>query len=89
MSSSRRPLLIVVTAAVLGGAFLAGADNSSRGAAAQGCDPSYPEICLPSSPDLDCPDIGFPITVIHNPAAGAFDPHALDPDFNGIGCDFG
>lgn len=88
MLTSRRLLLVIATVAGLGGAGLVGTGNGTA-AAAQGCDPSYPEICLPSSPDIDCYQIGFPITVIHNPAIGAFDPHALDPDFNGIGCEFG
>ena|SRR5215213_4267851 len=44
--------------------------------AGQGCDPSYPEVCLAANPDLDCIDICYPITVICDPAIGAYDPHA-------------
>ena len=48
------------------------------------CDPSYPTLCLPSSPDLDCgdiPDRRFPVL----PA----DPHAVDGDHDGVGCEGG
>src|SRR5215212_9062744 len=64
-----------------------GSVGTPPSASAQGCDPSYPEVCLGAYPDLDCIDIGYPITVIHDPAIGAYDPHALDADFDGIGCE--
>lgn len=54
---------------------------------ASGCDPSYPEVCLPSSPDYDCADVGFALTVLHDPSIGAYDPHGLDEDVDGIGCE--
>jgi hypothetical protein len=53
-------------------------------AAAGGCDPSYPGVCIPPGPpDLDCPDVPFArFTVI-----GA-DPHGFDGNDNdGIGCE--
>jgi micrococcal nuclease len=47
------------------------------------CDPSYPDVCIPSPPpDLDCGDIshrGF--RVVGN------DPHRLDGGHDGIGCE--
>jgi hypothetical protein len=48
------------------------------------CDPAYPDDCLPSPPpDLDCADIGHRVTVDHSQG----DPHRLDADRDGIGCD--
>jgi micrococcal nuclease len=48
-----------------------------------GCDPSYPDTCIPPPPpDLDCADVGarrFRVT-------GA-DPHRFDADGDGIGCE--
>jgi micrococcal nuclease len=46
------------------------------------CHPSYPTLCLPASPDLDCGDIPerrFPVLPP--------DPHRLDGDGDGIGCE--
>jgi endonuclease YncB( thermonuclease family) len=51
---------------------------------AAGCDPSYPTLCLPSSPDLDCGDIAdrrFPVAPP--------DPHRFDGDDDGLGCESG
>jgi hypothetical protein len=51
---------------------------------AQNCDPAYPDDCLRSPPpDLDCADIGHRVTVDHSYG----DPHRLDADRDGIGCD--
>jgi hypothetical protein len=48
------------------------------------CDPAYPDECLPSPPpDLDCADIGHRVTVDHSNG----DPHRLDADGDGYGCD--
>jgi endonuclease YncB( thermonuclease family) len=48
-----------------------------------GCDPSYPTLCLPvGMPDLDCGSIParrFPVV--------APDPHRLDGDRDGVGCE--
>ena len=50
----------------------------------QDCDPAYPDDCLPSPPpDLDCADVGHRVTVDHSYG----DPHRLDADRDGIGCD--
>jgi hypothetical protein len=47
------------------------------------CDPSYPDACIsPPSPDLDCGDIpDTDFTVL------APDPHGLDSEGDGIGCE--
>lgn len=46
-----------------------------------GCDPNY-SPCIPAyPPDLDCPDIGFTVTVTGG------DPHGLDRDNDGAGCE--
>lgn len=37
--------------------------------------------CLPIRPDMDCPEIGHPVTVTGS------DPYRLDRDGDGIGCD--
>lgn len=50
---------------------------------AANCDPSYPDICIPSPPpDLNCQDITG-----HNFRVLPPDPHGLDRDGNGLGCE--
>jgi cell division septation protein DedD len=54
-------------------------------APAQGgsCDPSYPTVCIPSSPpDLDCGDVSYRRFVVLAP-----DPHGFDGDHDGVGCE--
>lgn len=47
------------------------------------CDPSYPNMCIPSSPpDLDCGDIPYSNFKVLHP-----DPHRFDGDKDGIGCE--
>ena len=47
------------------------------------CDPSYPDICIPPPPpQLDCSDIPYKDFKVLPP-----DPHNLDSDGNGIGCE--
>jgi len=49
---------------------------------ASSCHPSYPTLCLPGSPDLNCADIpakNFPVLPP--------DPHRLDGDKDGYGCE--
>ena len=47
------------------------------------CDPSYPDFCIPPSPpDLDCKDIPQKRFTVFQP-----DPHRLDGDKDGIGCE--
>ena len=47
------------------------------------CHPSYPDVCIPPPPpDLDCPDLDeCDIRVVGS------DPHRLDRDHDGIGCE--
>lgn len=47
------------------------------------CHPAYTPCVPPAPPDLDCPDIGRPVQVDH--AHG--DPHKLDRDGDGRGCE--
>jgi micrococcal nuclease len=48
-----------------------------------GCDPSYPDVCIPPSPpDLDCADVAARRFRVVAP-----DPHRFDMDHNGVGCE--
>ncbi len=50
---------------------------------ARGCDPAYPEVCIPSPPpDLDCGDVPFMEFLVLPP-----DPHRFDGDRDSIGCE--
>jgi micrococcal nuclease len=52
------------------------------GAPPAGCDPNYAGACVPlTSSDLDCVDIGRPVAVVRS------DPHRLDGDGDGRGCE--
>lgn len=55
------------------------------------CHPSYPDFCIPPPPpDLNCDDFSSsqkPFTVRHNVANP--DPHGLDTDKDGVGCESG
>ncbi|MCV0373333.1 MAG: thermonuclease family protein [Nitrosarchaeum sp.] len=46
------------------------------------CDSSYPDHCIPSSPDLDCGEIPY-----RNFRVTGSDPHKFDGDRDGIGCE--
>ena len=47
------------------------------------CDPSYPDVCIPSyPPDLDCGEIQLANFKVLPP-----DPHGFDRDKDGIGCE--
>ena len=47
------------------------------------CDPSYPDVCIPSPPpDLDCSDISDKRFTVLSP-----DPHGFDRDGDGVGCE--
>ena len=49
----------------------------------QGCDPAYPDVCIPPPPpDLDCGDISYRRFRVLSP-----DPHGFDTDHDGIGCE--
>lgn len=47
------------------------------------CDPSYPTVCIPPPP----PDVDCSITTERNFPVEPPDPHGLDSDDNGIGCE--
>jgi Flp pilus assembly pilin Flp len=50
------------------------------------CDPNYAGACIPSPPpDLDCSDLHE--MGIQTVRVVGSDPHDLDPDHDGIGCD--
>lgn len=52
-------------------------------APAKRCDAAYPSVCIPPAPpDLDCGDITFKRFTVKAP-----DPHRLDADKDGIGCE--
>ena len=60
--------------------------NDGRGIVGGGCDPSYASACIPPPPpDLDCKDIRAmgvaPVRVVGT------DPHRLDGDDDGWGCE--
>jgi micrococcal nuclease len=61
----------------------AAGEGSAAPPPADGCDPSYPTICIPSPPpDLDCRDIPYRRFRVLPP-----DPHNFDGDHDGIGCE--
>jgi hypothetical protein len=64
-----------------------GCENGNGGGGnGSGCDPSYPDDCIPPlPPDLDCGDTGVPNNVKVVPP----DPHRLDGDNDGVGCEGG
>ena len=59
--------------------------GASRPAPGRGCDPAYPDVCIPSPPpDLDCGDIPHRGFRVLPP-----DPHRFDRDGDGVGCEGG
>jgi ABC-type Fe3+-hydroxamate transport system substrate-binding protein len=51
-------------------------------ARAASCDPNYAGACVPPyPPDVDCGDVGQPVQVVGS------DPHGLDRDADGAGCE--
>jgi hypothetical protein len=57
--------------------------RTSTSTRAAGCDPAYPTVCIPPPPpDLDCGQIKY-----RNFRVLAPDPHRLDSDNDGIGCE--
>ena len=56
---------------------------SSSSSSGSECDPSYPQLCIPPPPPkLTCDDISARKFTVEKP-----DPHNLDRDANGIGCE--
>jgi micrococcal nuclease len=51
--------------------------------AGPGCDPSYPDVCIPPAPpDLDCGDVAARWFTVLPP-----DPHRFDANSDGVGCE--
>jgi hypothetical protein len=69
--------------------LLTGGPGAAPAAARDRCDPSYPEWCITDDRDLDCPlgDGGPPYAPASNLRVRPPDPHHLDGDHNGIGCE--
>jgi hypothetical protein len=60
------------------------AQSTGTTAQARGCDPSYPDFCIPPAPpDLDCKDVA----PHHNFTVLPPDPHHFDSDHDGKGCE--
>ena len=55
---------------------------SGAGQVGDNCSPYYPTLCIPPAPDLDCRDIGKVNFKVLPP-----DPHQLDGDRDGTGCE--
>jgi hypothetical protein len=55
--------------------------------AAGGCDPHYPDFCLPPAPDVDCGSSA--VAGRNNFTALEPDPHGLDADSDGVACEAG
>jgi micrococcal nuclease len=65
------------------GAFETEAKRQPTSRRSHACDPSYPTVCIPPAPpDLDCPDIRHTDFVVRPP-----DPHGLDGNGDGEGCE--
>lgn len=84
-----RQTIYAGTYRVVGGVITSGRlrviDRTGAGPTGQtdNCDPSYPDLCIPPPPpDLDCRDIGR-----HDFAVLPPDPHHLDRDRDGAGCE--
>ena len=55
----------------------------SSGTERQGCDPAYPDVCIPPPPpDLDCSDVPYRRFRVLPP-----DPHRFDREGDGLGCE--
>jgi hypothetical protein len=78
-------LSVAAAAMLVPGLFLAGPSLATETPAAQ-CHPSYPSICIPlGSPDVDCPELRD--QGLHDFEVIEPDPHRLDDDNDGIGCE--
>ncbi len=74
------PRVALVSALVLVGCSDSPDSPTSNG---EGCDPSYPGVCIPPPPpDLNCDDIAH----TNFQVVGA-DPHRFDGDNDGFGCE--
>jgi hypothetical protein len=83
MTARRRLAVLLMLTAVAAGITAAGCRGDNGDAVR--CDSSYPALCIPPPPpDLDCADL----TTRQFRVVGA-DPHNLDPDKDGVGCEEG
>jgi hypothetical protein len=65
-----------------GGGDDGGGSDGGGGGGGGGCDPNYSGACVPPyPPDVDCADVGTSVTVTGS------DPHGLDGDNDGVGCE--
>jgi hypothetical protein len=55
--------------------------STTAPAPAAACDPNYSGCVPPYPPDVDCPDVGQLVQVLGS------DPHGLDADQDGVGCE--
>jgi hypothetical protein len=80
-------LSVVAAATLVPGLVLAGPSLATETSDAN-CHPSYPSICIPlGSADVDCPELrdqGLQDFEVVEP-----DPHRLDRDNDGVGCETG
>ena len=73
----KRAVLLVVAFGISVGA------SDTTSAQDAGCDPAYPDVCIPPAPPkLDCDDVPFRRFRVLYP-----DPHGFDGDHDGIGCE--
>jgi hypothetical protein len=79
----RRAVLAVVVVAAVAVIFGGSLALSRSGSRSGNCDPSYPDVCIPSPPPyLHCRDIPYRNFRVLPP-----DPHGFDGNHNGIGCE--
>ncbi len=65
------------------GGEAAAAGGGGATAGGSGCDPAYPDVCIPPSPpDLDCADVPYRRFRVLPP-----DPHRFDGGGDGVGCE--
>jgi micrococcal nuclease len=50
------------------------------------CHPSYPGVCIPPGPDLDCADVSARAFPVRHDVPDP-DPHGFDGDGDGVGCE--
>lgn len=78
------PVRLIFNAAIAGGLILSWqAMPVLTSETREGCDASYPTVCIPPAPpDLNCDDIEHRDFTVNQP-----DPHRFDRDKDGTGCE--
>jgi len=79
---SSKVIILITLATISFLAFPNTISNEFQVEATTDCDSSYPDICLPSSSDVNCGNISDKRFKVLPP-----DPHGLDRDGDGIGCE--